>query len=80
MQKNTIILCDDNGIEVLATYTSEYIDSQIEECHGYHEMGNYDHIELISINVVIAKEHIDITDRLTEKQIQKIEKLITEYL
>ena len=78
MKKESITLCDDNGIEITADYTSEYVDSQLEECHGYHEFGNYDHIELISVTIYIAKQGIDITDRLNEKQISKIEKLILE--
>ena len=75
MEKNTITIC---GFDIIATYTSEHVDSQIEEGHGYHEVGNYDHIELIKLEVVIAKQEIDITDRLSEKQINKIEKLISE--
>lgn len=78
MKKNQINLIDDNGIEITAQYTSEHVDSQIEEGHGYHEVGNYDHIELISVMVYIAKQGIDITDRLNEKQIAKIEKLIIQ--
>ena len=37
MKKESITLSDENGIEITAEYTSEYVDSQLEECHGRSE-------------------------------------------
>jgi hypothetical protein len=78
MEKNIITLIDDNGIEMLATYRIEHTPSQIEEGHGYHDIGNTDGIELLSIEVVIAKVAFDILHLLNDKQVNKIIKHIED--
>ena len=78
MEKNTIVLIDDNGIEMLATYRIEHTPSQIEEGHGYHDIGNTDGIELLSIEVVIAKTSFDILHLMNDRQVNKIIKHIED--
>jgi|APFre7841882654_1041346.scaffolds.fasta_scaffold222385_2 hypothetical protein len=78
MQKNVITLADDNGFEIIAHYTIGHTESQQEEGHGYHEVGDFDHVELISLEVYFCRQGIDIADKLNEKQLARIEKLILE--
>ena len=72
MKKNTETLIDDNGIEVQVSYLYEKSPSQIEECHGRHEVGNMVYTELIAVEVVIAGTSINILHMMDERQIQKI--------
>lgn len=52
--KSTFISDDLFGFEI--HYTVEKIPSQIEECHGMHEMGLGYEIELESVNMVVNNE------------------------
>lgn len=55
--QQTQIIVDENGIELLVTFSYEYV-LQIEECHGRHDMSYYD-IEIESVELAIAGETID---------------------
>jgi len=78
MEKNIITLCDDNGFEIVAQYIIGHTESQIEQGHGLHQVGDCDYIELISLEVYFCQQGIDIAHRLSEKQFTDIEKLILE--
>lgn len=60
MQNNTETLVDDNGIEVLVNYDYEQSESQIEEGHGFHEVGKMVYTQLYSVEIVIDGFGIDI--------------------
>ena len=62
----------DKCYEIHVTYNYKYEDSQIEECHGFHEKGGGYVVDLLSVEVVICNISIDITNNLNEEQIQKI--------
>jgi hypothetical protein len=47
MERRTIKL------ELEVEYTTDYVPSQIEEGHGYHEMGDYTTISLNSANLIV---------------------------
>lgn len=54
--------------EVEANFYTEWQPSQIEECHGLHEMGNYMHLELGRIVLKLSNgNEIDITDQLDKE-------------
>lgn len=72
MIKNCETICDDNGIEILVGYLYSHSASQIEEGHGYHEVGLLVETELRSVEIVIAGVGIDILPRLTEHQKEHI--------
>ena len=46
MERRTIKL------ELEVEYTTDYVPSQIEEGHGYHEIGDYTTISLNSANLI----------------------------
>lgn len=68
MKNYTQVLVDENGIEVTVNYDADISESQIEECHGIHEVGYMVETDLKSVEVVIAGDGIDILNILSEKQ------------
>jgi hypothetical protein len=65
-------IIDELGIEIIVGGTIENSASQIEECHGYHEVGGGYHVTLTSVEIVISGKGIDILPQLSQKQINKI--------
>jgi hypothetical protein len=76
-EKKSELIVDENGIEVLVSYTTEYI-KQIEEFHGIHDF-SYDDVELTSVEVVISGKGIDILRFLDDKQISVIKDNLSIY-
>lgn len=76
MQHNTETITDENGIEILVGYDYEQSPSQIEEGHGYHEVGNLIETELKTVEIVIAGKGIDILPSMNEKQKEAIVELL----
>lgn len=72
IQKFYQTIVDEGIFEIIAGGTIEQCPSQIEECHGFHEVGGGCIIELSSVEVVIAGVGINILPRLSKKQINKI--------
>lgn len=68
MIKNSEIICDDNNIEILVGYRYEQSASDIQEGHGFHEVGLMVYTELTSVEVVICGKGIDILELMTDKQ------------
>lgn len=72
MKKNTEVIIDQNGIEILATY--EYTPKD----EGDLSLGYYD-TALLSVEVIIGKKGVEILLLLNEKQKDSIiDKLIFE--
>jgi predicted house-cleaning NTP pyrophosphatase (Maf/HAM1 superfamily) len=68
-------------LEVEVGFSTEWIPSHIEEGHGYHEMGNYNSLELGRIIIKLANgNEIDITDQLDEETHKAIFNEIAEDL
>jgi len=65
-------IIDELGIEIIVGGTIESNASQIEEGHGYHEVGGGHDVTLTSVEVVIAGKGVDILPQLSQKQINKI--------
>jgi len=61
-------IVDDNGIELTVGYDYEITPSQVEECHGLHDVGNFIYTELKTVEVVIKGKGIDILPFLTSMQ------------
>lgn len=58
---------DADGIELLVGYDYEITPSQIEECHGLHDVGNLVYTELKSVELGIRDFSIDVLPQLSEK-------------
>lgn len=71
--QHTETICDDNGIELIVAADVEQSSSQIQECHGYHDVGCLIDVTLKSVEIVIAGKGVEILDRLTESQKNIIE-------
>ena len=76
-EKESELIVDENGIEVLVTYTTEAI-KQIEEFHGIHDL-SYTDVELTSVDVIIAGRGIDILRFLDDKQMSVIKDNLSIY-
>jgi len=78
IQKFYETIIDESGIEIIAGGTIELDRPQIEECHGFHDIGGGCDITLTSVEVVIAGNGVDILSQLSKKQINKIIDLVNE--
>lgn len=72
MNKSYETICDDNGIELIVGYEWEKSPSQIEEGHGFHEVGLTIATFLNSVEIVIAGIGIDLLPVLKESQKKEI--------
>lgn len=80
MNKNCETIVDDSGIEILVSYWYEKSKSQVEEGHGFHEVGLMVYTELVSVELVIAGRGIELIKELTENEKEFIiSKLTYEY-
>lgn len=68
MKKNVECICDDNGIELLVGYHYDESESQVEEGHGYHEVGCMVYTELQTVELIIAGKGIDVLPVMTQRQ------------
>ena len=59
-------MVDENGFELLVTYRTTY-ESQVEECHGYHEKGGVE-IELTSVQLAMRNLTLELLDLLSNAQ------------
>lgn len=76
MKHNSEIIVDENNIEILVGYDYEISDSDIQEGHGFHEVGKRIYTELKSVEIVFGSLGIDILPMLTELQIEFIKSKI----
>jgi hypothetical protein len=67
MAKKTTI-----GESVTYTYHEVYVEPQVEEFHGRHQLGDYTILELDSVMLDIGGDEIDILGQLNEDTIDKI--------
>lgn len=68
MKRNSEMISDDGGIEILVGYRYEQSDGQLEEGHGYHQVGCMIYTELDSVEVVIKGRGVEILPMLTDRQ------------
>jgi len=61
-------IVDDNGIELTVGYDYEITPSQVEECHGLHDVGNFIYTELQTVELIINHIGIDVLPILTPMQ------------
>ena len=74
MKTNTETIIDEYGIELLVTYRYEKV-TQIEECHGYHDL-SYNDITLKNVEIVIAGQSIDLLPMMSTRQETEIKNLL----
>lgn len=72
MKSNTEAVCIDNGIEISVEYEYEMSESQHEEGHGIHEVGQLVGTDLKVVEVIIAGKGFDITNLLNKRQKEAI--------
>lgn len=72
MQNDTQAIIDDNGVELIVDFDWERGESQIEECHGYHEVGLDLEIGINSVKLVIGGVETDITKLLNHAQLNHL--------
>lgn len=65
--KNEWVL-DENNFRIDVTYDYEVSESQIEECHGYHDVGGLVYIELLSVKLYINEDAIELLPLLNDDQ------------
>lgn len=65
--KNEWVL-DENNFGIDVTYYYEVSESQIEECHGYHDVGGLVYIELLSVKLYINEDAIELLPLLNDDQ------------
>jgi hypothetical protein len=58
----------ESGIEVIATYEYTEDSPQIEECHGFHNVGGGFCVDLERLEIIIAGKSIDIYSLLNDEQ------------
>lgn len=68
MKINTEQIIDHNGFEINVTYTFEKSLSQIEECHGSHEVGGGYDVQLVSVEILFGGKGIEILPKMNERQ------------
>lgn len=68
MTHNAEAVTDENGFEILVSYDYEQSESQVEEGHGYHEVGLMIETVLTSVEIVIGGIGVDIIHLLGERQ------------
>ena len=69
----TDIILEGGNTEIQVTYEHETSNSQLEECHGWHEVGNNTYVELINVEVLVkGGSPIDILSQLSERQKENI--------
>lgn len=78
MKSKTTYIDDD--IELKITYDFDQMESQIEECHGQHEVGKLVYIEITDVKLMIAdtESGLSVLALLSKKQIKTIENKILE--
>lgn len=69
-KSHTELLIDQNGIEIIVSYTIEYV-KQIEDFHGIHDLSS-NYITIDNVEVIIAGSSIDILPKMNEDQILAI--------
>jgi len=65
---NIETIVDDNNIEMVVEYEYEKTSSQVEEGHGYHDVGNMIYTTLKTVELIIAGVGIDIISTLNDRQ------------
>lgn len=68
MKTNDENVVDQNGFEIHVEYNYEISDSQIEEGHGFHEVGRLVYTELTSVKLLMEENALDLLPLLNDKQ------------
>lgn len=74
MEKKTMYISKD--VELKVTYEFEQMPSQIEECHGFHEVGKLIYVEVTDVKLMISEDGLSVLSIMTEDQIKKVKNLI----
>lgn len=72
MEKRYETIVDEAGIEIYVTFVIWKEGNFTEEGHGYHEIEGGDYVDLISVELIIARQSIELMPKLSEKQQESI--------
>lgn len=72
MEKRYETIVDEAGIEIYVTFVIWEEDSFTEEGHGFHQIEGGNYVDLISVELIIAKRSIELMPMLNEKQQESI--------
>lgn len=68
METKTEWILDKDGYGIEVTYDHEVSGSQIEECHGFHEVGRLVYTELLSVKLYINEDETELLHLLNDEQ------------
>ena len=71
-KKLTEVIVDQSSVELMVTYYYEKLSSQIEEGHGYHDVGGGHHVEINHVELIINNQSIELLPLLSQKQLETI--------
>jgi hypothetical protein len=71
-QKITELIVDESSIELSVTYYYEKLSSQMEEGHGFHDVGGGHHVEISHVELIIDNQAIQILPLLSQRQLHSI--------
>jgi hypothetical protein len=71
-KKLTEVIVDQSSVELMVTYYYEKLSSQIEEGHGYHDVGGGHHVEISHVELIINNQSIELLPLLSQKQLHTI--------
>lgn len=76
MEKKTTYISKD--VELKVSYEYEQMPSQIEECHGHHDVGRMMYVDVTDVKLMISDDGLSVLSIMTEEQIRKIINIIYE--
>ena len=71
-KKLTEVIVDQSSVELMVTYYYEKLSSQIEEGHGFHDVGGGHHVEISHVELIIDNQAIQILPLLSQRQLHSI--------
>jgi len=71
-KKLTEVIVDQSSVELMVTYYYDKISSQMEEGHGYHDVGGGHHVEISHVELIIDNQSIELLPLLSQRQIHSI--------
>lgn len=68
IEQHEVLLSDGESVKVYATFDAEYYPSQIEEGHGFHDVGDMWLTTLLDVRLECFGENIDVLNQLSDAQ------------
>jgi hypothetical protein len=72
MEKRYETIVDESGIEIYVAFAVWEEANFTEEGHGFHQIEGGNYVDLISVELIIARRSIELMPMLNEKQQESI--------